>query len=149
MLSLVIFQAAILLAIRALAEAVHRSANAVRTPIASPQSAAAPTERLVLELQHAVQSLLKAGRSYAHIAEQTGVGKAHLSLLMNHFDRAKRGDRVLGVAALRGIKAKLRSARWWYAKNRSGGEPKGSGKSASEPKSAHAVAFTGGGVDVV
>jgi hypothetical protein len=107
LLSLVIFQAAILLAIRTLADAVHRPANAVRTPIASPQSAADPAERLVLELQQAVQTWLKAGRSYAHIAEETGIGKAHLSLLMNHFDRAKRGDRVLGEAALRGIRAKL------------------------------------------
>ena len=60
-----------------------------------------------MELQHVVQTLIKYGKSYAQIAEQTGVGKGHLSLLMNHFDRAKRGDRVLGEAALRGIQAKL------------------------------------------
>jgi hypothetical protein len=107
LLSLVIFQAAILLAIRALADAVHGPANGAQTAVAAPQPAADPAERLVLELQHAVQTRLKAGRSYAHIAEETGVGKAHLSLLMNHFDRAKRGDRVLGEAALRGIRAKL------------------------------------------
>jgi hypothetical protein len=107
LLSLVIFQAAILLAIRALADAVHRPANAVQTPVAAPQPAADPTERLVLELQQFMQTLLKAGRSYAHIAEETGVGKGHLSLLMNHFDRAKRGDRVLGEAALRGIASKF------------------------------------------
>jgi hypothetical protein len=107
LLSLVIFQAAILLAIRALADAVHTPVNAVRTIADAPPPAADPGERLVLELQHAVQTRLKAGRSYAHIAEETGVGKAHLSLLMNHFDRAKRGDRVLGDLALRGIKEKL------------------------------------------
>jgi hypothetical protein len=107
LLSLLIFQAAILLAIRALADAVHTPVNAVRTIADAPPPAADPAERLVLELQHAVQTRLKAGRSYAHIAEETGVGKAHLSLLMNHFDRAKRGDRVLGDLALRGIKEKL------------------------------------------
>ena len=107
LLSLVIFQAAILLAIRAPGDAVHRPANALQTAVASPQPAENPAERLVLELQQAVQSMLKAGRSYAQIAEETGVGKAHLSLLMNHFDRAKRGDRVLGELALRGIKGKL------------------------------------------
>jgi hypothetical protein len=107
LLSLLIFQAAILLAICALADAVHTPVNAVRTIADAPPPAADPAERLVLELQHAVQTRLKAGRSYAHIAEETGVGKAHLSLLMNHFDRAKRGDRVLGEAALRGIRAKL------------------------------------------
>jgi hypothetical protein len=107
LLSLIIFQAAILLAIRALADAVHTPANTVQTAVEAPQPASATGERLVLELQQAVQSLLKAGRSYAQIAEQTGIGKAHLSLLMNHFDRAKRGDRVLGAAALRGIREKL------------------------------------------
>jgi hypothetical protein len=107
LLSLVIFQAAILLAIRALADAVHEPANAAQTPVASPQSAADLSERLVLELQQAVQTRLRGGQSYAQIAEQTGVGKAHLSLLMNHFDRAKRGDRVLGETALRGIHAKF------------------------------------------
>jgi hypothetical protein len=111
LLSLVIFQAAILLAIRALADAVHKPANAVRTSVEAPQPAADPAEQLVLELQQAVQSMLKAGKSYAHIAEETGVGKAHLSLLMNHFDRAKRGDRVLGEAALRGIACKLTNGR--------------------------------------
>jgi hypothetical protein len=30
---------------------------------------------------------------------------------MNHFDRAKRGDRVLGEAALRGIAGKLANGR--------------------------------------
>jgi hypothetical protein len=107
LLSLVIFQAAILLAIRTLADAVHAHANAVQTGLEAPQLPADAGERLVLDLQQAVQSLLKAGRSYAHIAEETGVGKAHLSLLMNHFDRAKRGDRVLGEAALRGVAEKL------------------------------------------
>jgi hypothetical protein len=107
LLSLVIFQAAILLAIRALADAVHGSVNAVRTIADAPKPAADHAERLVLELQQAVQILLKAGRSYAHIAEETGVGKAHLSLLMNHFDRAKRGDRVLGEAALSRISKAL------------------------------------------
>jgi hypothetical protein len=107
LLSLVIFQAAILLAIRALADAVHGPVNTVPTIADPPQPAVDPTERLVLDLQQAVQSLLKAGRSYAHIAEETGVGKAHLSLLMNHFDRAKRGDRVLGEAALSRISKAL------------------------------------------
>jgi hypothetical protein len=107
LLSLVIFQAAILLAIRTLADTVRKPANGAQTISDPPQPAADPGERLVLELQHAVQTRLKAGRSYAYIAEETGVGKAHLSLLMNHFDRAKRGDRVLGEAALRGIRAKL------------------------------------------
>ena len=114
LLSLVIFQAAILLAIRALADAVHRPANAVKTSVEAPQPAADPAERLVLELQQAVQSMLKAGKSYAHIAEEAGVGKGHLSLLMNHFDRAKREDRVLGEAALRGIAGKLSNGRAPY-----------------------------------
>jgi len=110
LLSLLVFQAAILLAIRAIAEAVRTPANTLRTPGAPPQPDADPTERLVLELQQAVQSRLRAGQSYAQIAEQTGVGKGHLSLLMNHFDRARRGDRVLGETALRGIAGKLNPA---------------------------------------
>jgi hypothetical protein len=107
LLSLVIFQAAILLAIRTLADAVHRPANGAQTPAAAPQPAADPAERLVAELQKAVQSLLNSGQSYAHIAEETGVGKAHLSLLMNHFDRAKRGDRVLRETALKRLALQL------------------------------------------
>jgi hypothetical protein len=42
---------------------------------------------------------------------ESGAGKAHLSLQMNHFDRAKHGDRVLGEAALRGIACKLTNGR--------------------------------------
>jgi hypothetical protein len=117
LLSLVIFQAAILLAIRALADAVHGPVNAVRTIADPPQPAIEPVERLVVDLQQAVQSRLKAGNSYAHIAEETGVGKAHLSLLMNHFDRAKRGDRVLGETALRGIAGKLTNGRAYTAQS--------------------------------
>ena len=98
LLSLMIFQAAILLGIRALADAVHKPATAMHTPVTTPQSAPDPAQRLVLALQQAVQSRLKSSRSYAQIAEETGVGKGHLSLLMNHFDRAKRSDRVLGKA---------------------------------------------------
>jgi hypothetical protein len=107
LLSLVIFQTAILLAIRALADAVHRPANTATSCVDASPSATDTAERLVLDLQQAVQLLLKAGRSYPHIAEETGVGKAHLSLLMNHFDRAKRGDRVLGEAALSRISKAL------------------------------------------
>jgi hypothetical protein len=78
-------------------------------PAQSAGNGGDPAEHLVLGLQQAVQQRLKAGQSYAQIAEETGIGKGHLSLLMNHFDRAKRGDRVLGEAALMAVRGKLLS----------------------------------------
>lgn len=99
---LVVLQAAIILAIRTLAGAVHRPANAPQTAVVALQPAADPAECLVLELQQALQTLLKEGKSYTRIAEQTDVSKAHLSMLINHFDRAKCGDRGLGGSGTAG-----------------------------------------------
>ncbi len=110
LLSLVIFQAAIILVITAISVRLLESANEPRTS----ESASAntdPLEQLVLDLQGAVRNLVKSGRSYAQIAEETSIGKGHQSMLMNHFDRAKRGDGVLGKAALRGIEAKVSAGR--------------------------------------
>jgi hypothetical protein len=110
LVSLVLFQAAAVLAIRALSgERVQGAPVPLPGPAQSAGNGGDPAEHLVLGLQQAVQQRLKAGQSYAQIAEETGIGKGHLSLLMNHFDRAKRGDRVLGEAALMAVRGKLLS----------------------------------------
>jgi hypothetical protein len=108
LISLVLFQAAAVLAIRALGAQYGRGAG--KAPVALGYAAAngnGLADRLVLDLQQAIQQRLRQGQSYGQIADATGIGKGHLSLLMNHFDRAKRGDRVLGEAALRTIQAKM------------------------------------------
>ena len=79
-------------------------ANEPISTVPAPSSAKAdanPTDELVLRLQRIVKMQLGQGRGYAEIVEATGIQKPYLSLLMNHFDRSARGDRTLGVEALR------------------------------------------------
>jgi|GEM_PF-2483637 len=102
-LSLVIFQIAAVLAIRALG----RKREEAQSPQQDRPNLSTGHDELVLRLQGRVKELVRYGKSYAQVAEETGIGRAHLSFLMNHFDRARRGERVLGEVALRGIRGKL------------------------------------------
>jgi len=105
-LSLVIFQVAAVLAIRAFGRKKEETQSSQQE---RPNLSTGHVE-LVLRLHGRVKELVRDGESYAQVAEETGIGRAHLSFLMNHFDRARRGERVLGEVALRSLGGKLMRA---------------------------------------
>jgi hypothetical protein len=122
--SILVVQAAVVLAITTVSAGTHSVAGerefvethdseALAGPAAQPifpitsVGAVSQGGQLVTLLQEAVRRRLATGQSYADIEQETGIQKPYLSLLMNHFARQKRGDRVLGEDALRRIKARL------------------------------------------
>ena len=109
LLSLVIFQMAIIFAISSLSRSFHGAGNIDRTPSVPAGSTYNNdgVENIAVTLQKAIQTLRKSGKTYADIETRFQISQRDLSLLVNHFYRKKRGDRTLGMESMRRIRAKL------------------------------------------